>query len=207
MSVSAPNSTTGTNTNTTTTPINPSSALGKDDFLKILVTQLQNQDPTKPMDDTQFIAEMAQFSSLEQMQNVSKTSALQQAMMSIGSDAKATVNNDNGTQELVYGQITSVQQSGSDIFVTLDNGRQIKKFRCHFVDGLKGMVQEAQNFIGQNVYLTNTAGNGPGTEVSIASVSTPTDKNGNTPIQLTTSDGQTIGLSNIWNVVPDSGKL
>lgn len=47
-----------------------SSALGKDAFLKILMTQLQNQDPTNPMKDTEFIAQMAQFSSLEQMQNL-----------------------------------------------------------------------------------------------------------------------------------------
>jgi flagellar basal-body rod modification protein FlgD len=46
-------------------------ALDKDSFLKLLVTQLRNQDPLDPMQNTEFIAQLAQFSSLEQMQNVS----------------------------------------------------------------------------------------------------------------------------------------
>jgi len=44
--------------------------LDKNDFLKILITQLSHQDPTQPMDDKAFIAQMAQFSSLEQMTNM-----------------------------------------------------------------------------------------------------------------------------------------
>ena len=49
----------------------PKQDMGKDEFLKILMTQLQNQDPTSPMKDKEFIAQMAQFSSLEQMKNMS----------------------------------------------------------------------------------------------------------------------------------------
>ena len=47
--------------------------LGKNDFLKLLVTQLTHQDPTQPVKDQQFIAQMAQFSSLEQMQNMASS--------------------------------------------------------------------------------------------------------------------------------------
>jgi flagellar basal-body rod modification protein FlgD len=46
-----------------------SSALGKDEFLKLLVAQLANQDPTKPEDSSTFVAQLAQFSALEQQQN------------------------------------------------------------------------------------------------------------------------------------------
>lgn len=46
--------------------------LDKDDFLKLLVSKLTHQDPLKPMDDEDFIAQLAQFSSLEQMNNIAE---------------------------------------------------------------------------------------------------------------------------------------
>jgi flagellar basal-body rod modification protein FlgD len=68
-----PSSTTATQQTDTV----PGSNLGKQDFLKLLMAQLQNQDPLKPMDDSQMIAQMAQFSALESTQNL--TSVIQQS--------------------------------------------------------------------------------------------------------------------------------
>ena len=61
--------TTGTNATAGTgaTSVVGRTELGQDTFLKLLVTQLQHQDPLDPMDDTEFIAQLAQFSSLEKL--------------------------------------------------------------------------------------------------------------------------------------------
>lgn len=70
MQVSATTSTLGagaTAANTATTAAkSKTAALGQNDFLKLLAKQFQTQDPMKPMEDTAFIAQMAQFTSLEQ---------------------------------------------------------------------------------------------------------------------------------------------
>jgi flagellar basal-body rod modification protein FlgD len=64
-------STSGTSADATTT--NRTDGLGRDAFLQLLTTQLAHQDPTKPQDDGEFIAQLAQFSSLEQLTNIQQT--------------------------------------------------------------------------------------------------------------------------------------
>lgn len=58
--------------------------LSKDDFMSILITQLTHQDPTAPMEDKEFIAQMAQFSSLEQMTNLSAEFGKLSQLLSLG---------------------------------------------------------------------------------------------------------------------------
>lgn len=61
-------------------PVNPKSKLGKDEFLKMLVAQLRHQDPMNPMNSDDMAAQLAQFSSLEQLTNISEQLEAQAAL-------------------------------------------------------------------------------------------------------------------------------
>jgi flagellar basal-body rod modification protein FlgD len=63
--------------------------MGKEDFLQLLVTQLQNQDPLNPADATEFTAQLATFSSLEQLQNINSTLADVSASQSVLTNSQA----------------------------------------------------------------------------------------------------------------------
>ena len=84
--------------------------LDKDDFLKILITQLQHQDPTNPMQDKEFIAQMAQFSSLEQMTNMATSFGKLSSVLN-SSEAQSllgrTVEVTDG-DKAVYGKVSQV---------------------------------------------------------------------------------------------------
>jgi flagellar basal-body rod modification protein FlgD len=56
-------------------PENPGAQLGKNDFLKLMVAQLQAQNPLEPTSDTEYVGELAQFSQLEQTSNLAQTTA------------------------------------------------------------------------------------------------------------------------------------
>jgi Flagellar hook capping protein len=90
----------------TTTTRKANDSLGKDEFLKLLITQYQNQDPTNPVDDKETIAQLAQFSSLEQMQNMNSTMQMAHATSLIG--MKVTWKDDSSADEQ-SGVVTSVR--------------------------------------------------------------------------------------------------
>ncbi|MGZ4436874.1 MAG: flagellar hook capping FlgD N-terminal domain-containing protein [Nocardioides sp.] len=96
---------------TATSPTSGFDTLGKDTFLKLMVAQLRNQDPMNPTDSTQFLAQTAQFTSLEKLEDVASQS--QQALaaqMAFGASGlvgkQVTYTSDAGTQ--VSGSVSSV---------------------------------------------------------------------------------------------------
>ncbi|WP_428908659.1 flagellar hook assembly protein FlgD [Niallia sp. Krafla_26] len=117
-----------------------SNILGKDDFLKLLMTQLQNQDPTNPMEDTDFIAQMAQFSTLEQTTNMNSLlekligqqgqNQLITYQQFIGKNVTWSKYNDlgDGNTEIQEGKnkIESIQFKDNTVIFTLDDGTKIE---------------------------------------------------------------------------------
>lgn len=77
------------NSNTNQVTSSKDSALGKNDFLNLLVAQLQNQDPLSPMDSTAFTSQLAEFSSLEQLANVNENLEYLQMYQSSINNAQA----------------------------------------------------------------------------------------------------------------------
>ena len=101
------------------------SALGKDDFLNLLVTQLRYQDPLKPVDDKEFIGQMAQFSALEQMQNMNSTLSQSQGFSLIGKHIVANVKDTKtGDINVVEGDVSNVKVANGKITVIAD-GQEI----------------------------------------------------------------------------------
>ncbi|MFZ2960516.1 MAG: flagellar hook capping FlgD N-terminal domain-containing protein [Candidatus Ozemobacteraceae bacterium] len=100
----------------TTKARTPKKEMGKDDFLLLLTQQLKNQDPMKPMDNTEFTSQMAQFSTVEQITNLAKSmdkfmttsadSYKTQAMMMLGLNVTATL---ASSPDPVEGTVSSVK--------------------------------------------------------------------------------------------------
>jgi flagellar basal-body rod modification protein FlgD len=90
-------------------PQNPLGVLNKDDFLRLLVTQLKYQDPLSPTDNQQFMAQMAQFSTVEGINNLESTLASLQGVGLIGK--QVTYAGDDGTEQT--GVATAIAMSGT----------------------------------------------------------------------------------------------
>lgn len=110
--------------------VNGQQVLGQDEFLELLITQLSNQDPLEPVKDTEFIAQMASFSALEQQSALNKTMTdyvnfqkLNMAQTYLGKEVK--INTDNGP---VRGIVESVKTSGTSAKLTVNGFEYDSKF-------------------------------------------------------------------------------
>ncbi|HEX2924166.1 MAG TPA: flagellar hook capping FlgD N-terminal domain-containing protein [Chloroflexota bacterium] len=129
MSVSAVTGTSSTSTTSSSTSIGE---LGKDDFLRLLLAQMQNQDPLNPMDDTAFMTQLVQFSTLESMQHMDEhistllsVEQLSQAESMVGKQVSGTVTTD-GTTETIEGVVDSVKMvDGSPVLVMGDKSLKL----------------------------------------------------------------------------------
>jgi len=98
-----------------------SATMGKDQFMTILIAQLKNQDPLAPMDNSQFTAQMAQFSSLEQLMNMS--TQLTQMNSSMGTAAQLIGQKitwyDAETANYLTGNVASVLQKDGKMYAAV----------------------------------------------------------------------------------------
>lgn len=102
---------------------NAGTALGMDDFFKLLVAQLSNQDMFNTVDDTEFISQMAQFSMVQALNDLSRASLTSYSMSLIGKEATIALPSDDGTAHTVTGIVDSVLLYGGSPQLVIDGQR------------------------------------------------------------------------------------
>lgn len=127
--------------------------LGKDEFLQLLVTQLQYQDPLDPMDNTEFIAQTAQFTALEQMKNLNDTMTASQAFSMIGKEVYAVKYNESTyAYEEVKGVVDSVKVSNSIPYLVIgDQEVEFGDVQYIYSEDSNSTVSQALALVGKTV--------------------------------------------------------
>jgi flagellar basal-body rod modification protein FlgD len=118
----AATTTSGTGSSGTTGPENSKGMLGQNDFLKLMIAQLQAQDPLQPANTNEYISELAQFTQVEQTTNLANASELSGAVQLIG----RTVAYNNPAGGSATGIVQSVQSSASGTTVTIEGVSGVK---------------------------------------------------------------------------------
>ncbi len=198
------------------------STLGKDSFLQLLVTQMQNQNPLDPQDNTQFVAQLAQFSSLETMQNLStsvdaiggmyqSSQALQASSLvgrSVIADASSTnVDTTKGMtgQAVVPSTSTTttvkIYDSTGSVVRTLDLGQQKAGNASFTWDG----KDDAGNPLESGNYSFKATGSLEGTSTGLttylpATVTSVTMGSAGTSMTLNLANGTNIALSKVQQI-------
>ena len=117
--------------------ISKSMDLKPEDFIKMMITQLQNQDPMEPAKNEQLLAQMSQIGQLQsstQLQSSLSKMVLQNNLASAGNLIDKSVQGlgDDGGE--VVGTVTSVRVEGEDVYLELDNGSKLRLDRVTQID-------------------------------------------------------------------------
>ena len=94
--------------------------LGKDSFLKLLVAQMENQDPIQPQSNTEWVSQLATYSTLEQMQNMNAVMTNSQAFGLIGQDVIVATKNADGKESTISGKVDFVSVKGNKSYLSID---------------------------------------------------------------------------------------
>jgi len=112
----------------------PSQELGRDEFLKLLITQLENQDPTSPQDNGEFVAQLAQFSSLEESQKM--TQSFEQFASSFQSTQHLQATSLVGRPVHVLSDVTMLTDAGAvSVLADFENAVQSASLAVYDKDG------------------------------------------------------------------------
>jgi flagellar basal-body rod modification protein FlgD len=117
----------------------PSQTVTKDDFLKLLIAQLQNQDPLQPMDNQQFAVQLATFNSLEQLIDINKQLGTLQSTQGLTNQFNAA--SLIGKEVSTVGNTISLQ-SGSTVPVSYLLGANATKVVANVQDSSGGLVRQ-----------------------------------------------------------------
>ena len=100
--------------------IKPSGTLDKDAFLGLLVAQMKYQDPMEPTSNTEYISQYAQFSELEEMQNLGTTMDLQRGSSLVGKNVIMKTTTQTGDIQYVQGKVDYVINENSKVFLSIN---------------------------------------------------------------------------------------
>ena len=96
------------------------SELGKDAFLQLLVAQMKYQDPLQPTSNTEYISQYAQFSQVEQMNNMAASMDLQRASQLVGKEVYMKTTGSNGETKYVQGKVDYVVYENNKAFLSIN---------------------------------------------------------------------------------------
>lgn len=94
--------------------------MDKDAFLQLLVAQMQYQDPLEPTSNTEYISQYAQFSQVEQMQNMAASTDLSRASSLVGEYVYIKTTNSQGSSDYVYGKVDYVVYENNKAYLSID---------------------------------------------------------------------------------------